>query len=288
MSPFLPEGYILELNQPLNHPAFTTHKNYLAFIERDCLGLQLTVLKEVKRNLLIGRDSYKERITLIELTHSNIQQELQSIGDVPEYARVCNAWIAIKAYYLIFYLETVLLALINCNIEYLRKSHYAIRQGVGSLFFDNYLSASSHYLQKVVLNSDVNNFPTQARGSNLRRDSEDEKCYSLLMRKLTYYAKEEYKRMHKLKRLSGESKAEFLRQKISLLDFFYLYRIKSNYRDLEFIADDSVSTTDLVRFYKSYSKITFAVADALIKTINSIYQKRTGDTLALITTHNRG
>ena len=68
----------------------------------------------------------------------------------------------------------------------------------------------------------------------------DEDRYKQIMRKLHDYAKEEFKRTRNIKRLTGGKKQAFDSKAICLADFFYWYRIKSNYRDLQFIASEDI------------------------------------------------
>jgi hypothetical protein len=103
------------------------------------------------------------------------------------------------------------------------------------------------------------------------------------MKKLKEYAKEEFKRRKGLQRLSGAAAQTFNQQEICLMDFFYWYRIKSNYRDLEFIAGETSSTADLFDFYRMYNETALSVAGAYAEVINDLYQRRTGEARELVT-----
>jgi len=58
-----------------------------------------------------------------------------------------------------------------------------------------------------------------------------------------------------------------------MYEFFYWYRIKSNYRDLEFL-DKDIDDGQFKDFYKNYFKLTISFYEALKKMINNLSKMR--------------
>ncbi len=58
-----------------------------------------------------------------------------------------------------------------------------------------------------------------------------------------------------------------------MCEFFYWYRIKSNYRDLEFL-DKDIDDKQFRNFYKNYFELTISFYEALKKLINVLSKIR--------------
>lgn len=77
------------------------------------------------------------------------------------------------------------------------------------------------------------------------------------------------------------AKENFLDNKeISLFEFFYWYRIKTNYRDLAFL-DQELYEEDIVKFYENYYLLTINFYNAFKKLINNLSKKRFGRDIIL-------
>ena len=211
---------------------------------------------------------------------------MEQVNAVHDYARVCSAWVAIKGYYLLFYLETVLYSLIAANPGQLKVSHDMTRKFVRDICKSSALSANFAPLTEVITHADCVSTGVTP-GANLRGQLDDQSRHKQLMKKLKEYAKEEFKRRKSIERLAGANALAFNRQELCLIDFFYWYRIKSNYRDLEFIAGETSSTADLFSFYRMYNETAISVAEAYMTTINDLFRLRTGDAEALVSFSNQ-
>ncbi len=79
--------------------------------------------------------------------------------------------------------------------------------------------------------------------------------------------KKSYQNLSKEKLLAEieRLKKEFLENNtVSIYEFFYWYRIKSNYRDLEFL-DKDIDDRQFRDFYKNYFELTVSFYEALKK-----------------------
>ena len=101
-----------------------------------------------------------------------------------------------------------------------------------------------------------------------------------IIKKLAIYSLEEFKRSKNIRSFqSRENKKlrnNFLDSKqISICEFFYWYRIKANYRDLEYLNKD-ISDDKFKSFYCSYYELTRNFYKAFRELINSIAKIRLG------------
>jgi len=281
----------LRMNSPLNNvyiaagstetPQLSTHLNYLNYLWRNTRQLTATYSNRVERNPNITRVVFSERLNLARLTYRSLQEEMEQVNAAHDYARVCSAWVAIKGYYLLFYLETVLYSLVAADPAQLKVSHDMTRKFVRDICKSSALNTSFASLTDVVTHADCVSTGVTA-GANLRGQLDDQSRHKQLMKKLKEYAKEEFKRRKSIERLAGAAAQAFNQQELCLMDFFYWYRIKSNYRDLEFIAGESSSTPDLFDFYRMYNETAIGVAGAYIEVINDLFQRRSGEKDVLI------
>jgi hypothetical protein len=206
---------------------------------------------------------------------------MKQINQTHEYARACSAWVAIKGYYLLFYLETIIHALIAADNTHLKASHDMTRKFMRNICGSSALSANFTSLTTVLNHGECVTTGITG-GANLIGKLDDDIRYRQIMKKLKEYSKEEFKRKNNMQRLAGVKADAFNQQKICLLDFFYWYRIKSNYRDLEFIVGESTSSKDLLDYYRMYNGTVSNIASAYEKVINELFQKRTGKKLKIL------
>lgn len=115
------------------------------------------------------------------------------------------------------------------------------------------------------------------RSENIKTVNVDPQIrYKQVIKKLSEYQKEEYKRQNKLNRLSGKELQKFkTTSSTNLCEFFYWYRIKANYRDMEFI-DKGVPVGEFKEFYEDYFHLTLNFYGCLKTCINDIAKIRFG------------
>jgi len=116
-------------------------------------------------------------------------------------------------------------------------------------------------------------------GANLRLVNIDlnERIVQIL-KKLIDYKIEDFQRKEGIKNFRSkknrEKKKELLdKDTVNIFEFFYWYRIKSNYRDLEFL-DKDISDRQFNDFYKNYFELTSKFYTALKYLINDLSKKR--------------
>jgi hypothetical protein len=190
-------------------------------------------------------------------------------------------WIAVKSYYLIFNLLLVLEYLISTQESSFNVSHDGLLKKFKTRLKE----------RQIVFNEDIFNTNFQCSkignlkfkpGSNLKTVGINLKKERVpqVFKKLVSYKIEDFQRKEKIKNFRSkkarEKKKEFLEKNtVNMCEFFYWYRIKSNYRDLEFL-DKDIDDRQFKNFYKNYFELTISFYKALEKLINVLSKTRLG------------
>jgi hypothetical protein len=148
-------------------PQLSTHLNYLHYLWRNTRQLSAAYNNRVEHNPNISRTAFIERVNLARLTQRSLREEMEQVNATHDYARVCSAWVAIKGYYLLFYLETMLYSLIAADPARLKVSHDMTRKFVRDVCKSSALRASFTSLTDVITHSDCVSTGITA-GANLR------------------------------------------------------------------------------------------------------------------------
>lgn len=260
-------------------PDFITHLNYVSCLNEISKGLGINCNINFKKRVKHDNQLVK-KLTLIELTRKNIEEEYKVILANPDYAEICVPWIAVKAYYLLFNLLLILKYLLNGDNTSFISSH------------ERMLKDFKEYIKKKALcfNKDLINGVYEARdiqkirfvsGCNVKTTDVDlNQRFQQVLKKLLAYKIEDFQRKNKIanfrKKKDKEERDKFIDStNINICEFFYWYRVKANYRDLEFL-DKNIGSNQFKDFYENYFGLTMNFYRALKKLINEVSGKRLG------------
>lgn len=200
---------------------------------------------------------------LIDLTLKSLKDEYNIVQQDNSYSYASTSWLPIKTYYLIFNLML--------TVEYIlqiQKSVFSYQHIKCIEEFTRKLEAKEIEFSEPLLNNvfDRNIFKhKEVSGANLSRRIGIDRRYTMAIKKVAKYKLEEWKRKEKvnLKSNMGKSKREkYLESfKISIFEFPYYMRIRSNYRDFAFI--EGVSNSDTARYFNSYYNFALNLHHAL-------------------------
>ncbi len=279
---FLPKNYDLEaawkkISRPFEHPDFVTHANYLHFMSENSEGLKLICRLNINKKVTLDK-RVKQKIKLIELTLENLIEEKGNIDKYPDYSVVCVSWIPVKSYYLIFNLLILIEYLITASDSYLTITHSALFNCFRGMLGDKKVFFNKDLFNEICAVGDIEKWQIPPWENVKKNTANPELRYKQIIKKLMHYSKDEFKRMHKIKRLSGEKKIEFENTKINICEFLYWYRIKANYRDMEFV-DKGVEVRDFVGFYTDYYNLSMNFYSAMKDCINTLATKRANQIL---------
>lgn len=258
----------------LSNPVFLTHANYVDCMRDLSHNLTLNYRPTITKKMI--NDSHlSKKIKLCQLTIKNLSEEMITITNNREYAVVCTSWIPVKCYYLYFNLCIILKYLITGDHQTLHTTtHSGLSKWINSQLKSGDLQFSNCKFNNVYKAENISSWDFNC-GDNLSLIDDGNRDRQLI-KKLLAYSKEEYKRKERIKSLRGIRKQIFMNKtEVALLDFFYWYRIKVNYRDLEFI-DSAIHDDNFFNFYRSYFICTSRITRAIRSEINRIAIARLG------------
>ncbi len=260
-------------------PDFRTHAGYVELMRVLSSDLKL-IFSQKLIDKIIESELLTKKLGLIRLTVESIDGEHAAILKSLEYAQLCVSWISVKAYYLLFNLCLVLEYLIGGDDTAFHRTHKKVLNGIkvrikkGEIVFSNKEFNAAH--PAIV----VSNIKIKT-GSNIKLANYDpQERISQILKKLVDYQLEDFQRNNSIKdfrsKINRNKKAEFLKNnEVALFEFFYWYRIKANYRDLEFLSHD-ISDADFANFYANYYLLTKSFYKCFKDLINNLSMIRLG------------
>ena len=268
-----------ELESP---PDFITHLNYVTCLNMFSRDINISCNLSI-RNIISESKLLKKKINLIELTVKSINGEYQAIQQIPDFAELCVSWISVKSYYLLFNLLLILEYLLSGQDSFLNFSHKGLLEKFKKRLDQKEISFNEKifntnfqciYLMNLKVTSGAN---IRMSGFNLTER------FVQILKKLVNYKLEDFKRQNKITNFrhkeDRQKKKEFLENNtVNICEFFYWYRIKANYRDLEFL-NNNISINKFNEFYQDYFELTFAFFNAFKKLINNLAKTRLGKTI---------
>jgi len=260
-----------------NPPDFITHLNYVSclnILSRDITAsCNLSIKNKINESKLLLK-----KINLIKLTVKSINGEYKMIQQNPDFAELCVSWISVKAYYLIFNLSLILEYLLSGQEFALSFSHKKLlrkfKQRIGrkEIFFSKKIFNINFQCSKIMDLQVKSGANIKIIGFNLK-----ERIIQIF-RKLVFYKLEDFQREEGIKNFRSkknrQKKKEFLENNtVNIYEFFYWYRIKANYRDLEFLNRD-ISNYKFSEYYRNYFELTFTFFNVFKKLINDLTKIR--------------
>ncbi len=232
---------------------FETHLIYAELLER--LSDAVTVSTQQTAKLSSSdAEKLKEKIQLVKLTKKSIDQEYEIVTFDKEYSTASVLWLPIKTYYLIYHLICILECLLTGNLKHLSGGHSTLVSEFAKKLEKSDLEFSNTQLN-LVFDQDILNFKTKS-GEHLHHGVADDTLYKLLMKKVAKEKIANFKITNALDARKGADKARIVKftnsLKVSIFDYFYLMRLRTNYRNSNFI-DDLPSKDTKVYFEKYYS-----------------------------------
>jgi len=255
------------------NPALITHNNYIECLKIFSNNLSIKI-KNLPTQIIVEKGDLKRKVHLVKLTYSNLIWEQKSIQDNPEYATVCASWISIKAYYIFFNFLMVIEYLLSDEVGAFRYTHKKTIKIFKEYIKEGKIQFSAQKFNKIYFPDEINSWAIP-KSENIKTFNVDlDVREKQIIRKLLNYCQEDYKKANKLKKLCKNNKIEFNKKTtLCLFEFFYWYRIKANYCDLEFI-NSNTSPEDYVKFYDNYFYLTMHFSKAFMDIINVLSQNR--------------
>ena len=240
-----------------NRKDFRTHLIYTECLSRFSkdLSLSCTLVPLLKRERL---SDLKSKEQLIALTKKSIDDEFEIVERYKEYSTSSVIWLPIKSYYLVYHQL--------CAIDYIltgAPSSLSIHHGTCLYRFTQRLDASvikfNQPFFNVVCSKTILDFKTKTGGEHLSPTASDKLKYTRILKKVGKDKENDYKvRKGYEDERNRENKAEMdkFREKltVSVFDFFYLMRLRLNYRNTDFV--DDIPAQDTKKYFLYYYRAT--------------------------------
>ncbi|MFA5249480.1 MAG: hypothetical protein WC397_02995 [Candidatus Paceibacterota bacterium] len=255
MSPLPEISFVLAGSTPLasQRASFMTHLNYIKCMERFVASSSISGSIVGTPTLRIADIKRFRKLDIV--TRKSIRKDIALAREDAAFAVIAAPWFPVKCYYSLYYLESILIHLIDGTISGFGKGgHSAVRKKIYSLVATGKLSFGVPELSCVHVLANIQNFPSIAPGQNATNDFWCKaECLNSVAKKLMEYKLHDV-RMGKrwnlhTKKHRIEQSAFISAEKLMLIDFFYWYRIKANYRDLDYIDFENGITEIEVRTY---------------------------------------
>lgn len=260
-------------------PDFRTHLNYVCCIEALSHSLELNCKQSITKKFPENAN-LRNKLTLIRLTKNSLKGELETIEKNNDYAELCVSWISVKSYYLIFNLILVLNFLLDPKDSNLKLTHKNARDWLKSRLKEEDLVFNKKIFNLIISSSRIIKFQIPV-GHNLKHeDAVSTTRVKQIYRKIVDYQLEQLKFDEKIKdfrKLKDRALRDecIAKEEVNLCEFFYWYRIKANYRDLEFLNHD-IPTNSFYEYYIKYYNLTMNFYNAFVTQINKLSLIRFG------------
>lgn len=189
---------------------------------------------------------------LIRLTRQSLEDEYHIVQIDRDYSYASTSWLPIKGYYLLFNMLLTIEYVLTGQERAFSLGHARCIEG-----FTGRLERGEVQFSNPVLNQVFDGSVFGVReiaGANLSRRINIDRRYQMAIRKVSFYKRDEWKRKYNInfKTRNGQRRRDaYIRNfKISIFEFPYYMRIRSNYRDFAFI--EGVSTWDTKNYFESY------------------------------------
>ena len=263
---------------------FDTHHNYVMGLENLSRALSVTA-PITQHQINYPKNQVEKKIKLIKATRQilNLEHELAEFDS--DFALAFCGWLPAKIYYLLFHCWCLVDYLITTEEGRINSDHQSLWNSINEKIETKRIIFSESVFNDLKTVGDALAHSATS-GDNLRKTEDKNELRNIrapqIHKKLAGYKLEvaKYRNgVNSFKSFKGRKvRIDCCKQKISLLEFFYQYRLKTNYRDLNFL-NDSLPSYSAHAFFHSYIKLGKNHYDAVKGLINDLAQIRFGNTI---------
>ena len=244
----------------LEHQAYDTHLNYIKCLCNLVNGVSLKYTGSLRQGAVPDID---EKKNLIGLTKKSLNDECKIVQIDADYSYASTSWLPVKSYYLIFNILLTIEYIFKLQKSIFRFSHSGCVDEFTRKLSSGEIQFSEPILNQVFDQAILNH--TVRSGANLSSRTIPSDMYKMAIRKIAKYKLDDWKQKNRidLRKLAHKTKCQqYLASfSVSIFDFPYYMRIRSNYRDFAFI--DGVSTTETADYFKTFFFFTAGFVKAL-------------------------
>jgi hypothetical protein len=243
--------------------AFITHYNYSDCLECLTNGVSIKLMKNLNR-ISLPKTEIDMKKNLIELTLKSLEDEYKIVQQDKNYSYASTSWLPVKTYYLIFNLMLTIEYIIQVQKNVFNYSHVKCIEEFTRKLEKREIEFNEPLLN-IVFDQNILALK-EVSGANLSKRIHINRRFKMAIKKVANYKLDEWKRKEKISlrsKLGRNKKSEYLKKfKISIFEFPYYMRIRSNYRDFAFI--EGVTVIDTAKYFNSYYNFSLNLYYALI------------------------
>jgi hypothetical protein len=242
---------------------YDTHLRYAQSLEKWSLSLAITCKLKPKLQKLVGMKEVKNKTHLIKLIYNSLEDEFAIVQADSSYSTASVLWLPTKSYYLLYHLLSLIEYLLTGDKHAMRISHRkCLDTFTKRIKADEVVFSCQRF--NTIFNCSIFDFRSQS-GEHLRSMVSDDVIHNLLMKKVANYKIEDYVTLFKVNRRTPkgrEAYRKFVSQlQVSIIDYFYLMRIKSSYKNLSFI--DGIDDGRTKNYFETYYRTTLSFYNCL-------------------------
>lgn len=251
------------LRNTLEHQAYDTHLNYIKCLASLMNGTTLQYNNSLQK---AGLPDIDQKKNLIALTKKSLNDEKKIVDIDKDYSYASTSWLPVKSYYLIFNVLLTVEYVIKIQKGVFKQGHtkcvdeFTRKLQAQEIQFSN--AILSQVFDQTILTHKV------ASGANLSSRTTDDDMYKMAIRKIAKYKVDNWKQINRINLKKKTDKTKYQNYlsnfSVSIFDFPYYMRIRSNYRDFAFI--DGVTTDETAEYFNTF----FAFTVHFVKMLESL------------------
>lgn len=237
--------------------SFRTHLNYIR--RMNYLLNDSTITVSFHGDPHVDENAVARFRSLYSVTDRSIEMDVDLARENHSFAIVAAPWFSVKCYYALYYLESILVHRMDGSMAgFSNGGHTRVRRKMSDHLQQGSVLFSTDQLSEVRTLEECRNAPTIGPGQNARTNFwQQNACTDSMLKKLSEYKLHDAKRSRRWNlrtRAHQTERDEFIaRERVTAIDFFYWYRIKANYRDLDYIDfENGIPTDEVVSYMESY------------------------------------
>jgi hypothetical protein len=244
---------ILLHNTP-EHQAYDTHLNYIKCLTLLMKGTTLQYNKSLQK---AGLPDIDQKKNLIALTKKSLSDEKKIVDIDKDYSYASTSWLPIKSYYLIFNVLLTLEYVIKIQKGIFKQGHAKCVDEFTRKLQAQEIQFSNQTLNQVFDQTILTHKVTS--GANLSSRTTPDDMYKMAIRKIAKYKIDNWKQTNKINLKKKSDKIKYQNYlsnfSVSIFDFPYYMRIRSNYRDFAFI--DGVTTDETAEYFNAFLRLLY-------------------------------
>lgn len=242
---------VTQEHSPQDRIDYNVHLKYVTRLALLSKGLAATTRLKPKIDAK-ALDQLRPKMHLLDLTTKLLADEVHIVNEDADYALACVSWLPAKVYYCLYHLLSILEYMMTGDQRSLHIGHFPCLDSFakklrGKEISFSYPGFNETYDKSILI------FKSRS-GEILSESVSDELLLKLIMKKIVKDKLKDTAARQSINRRTGKGRKTFAKLQdsinISIVDFFYSMRIRTNYKDMAFI--DGLDADSTRRYFLQY------------------------------------